>query len=182
MARRVNLDGSGLTKLPIPETDEINDWSSDGKWFVTVTFREVPFGRRGCQLYRMHPDGTEELRLTQDGHNCYPRFSPDSRQIVYFHGTRATPSSLHVMDVDGTNDHEILREEGLTGVEGACFSPDGRRVAVVRCNQQIKDGRKVYREGEGSFHLEIMRADGKNRRKLPLAEAKVFWLGLPDWR
>jgi Tol biopolymer transport system component len=177
---QVNRDGSGRTKLPVPETDIVGDWSGDGKWFVTVANRS-PSGR-GLQLYRMHPDGSEESRLTPDGHNCYPRFSPDSRQIVYFHRGRETGNSLHVMDADGTNDHEVLREEGLTGVEGSCFSPDGRRLAVVRSNQQLANGKKVYRETEGSFHLEVVNADGKNRRELRLDRAKVLWLGHPDWR
>ena len=28
---RFNADGSGATKLPIPETDEVDDWSPDGQ-------------------------------------------------------------------------------------------------------------------------------------------------------
>jgi Tol biopolymer transport system component len=175
---RINRDGTGRTKLPVPDTDTVADWSGDGKWFVTV---RRPATGRGLRLYRMHPDGTQESCLTKDGHNCYPRFSPDSRQIVY-HRIQEGVESLHTMNVDGTNDHEILREEGLTGVEGSCFSPDGRHLAVVRSNQQIKEGRKVYRTGEGSFHLEVMDADGKRRRKLSLHEAGILWLGHPDWR
>lgn len=177
---RVNRNGTGRTKLHVPETDSVGDWSSDGKWFVTVANRN-PFGR-GLQLYRMQPDATNECRLTEDGHNCYPRFSPDSRQIVYYHRPRGGAGSLHVMDVDGTNDREVVRDEGLTGVEGSCFSPDGRRLLVVRSNQQVRDGNVVYGEGEGSFHLEIMGADGGNRRRLPLRRAEILWLGHPDWR
>lgn len=33
----INVDGSGEKKLSVPETDEVEDWSSDGKWFVAMT-------------------------------------------------------------------------------------------------------------------------------------------------
>ena len=107
MARRINRDGSGLTKLPIPETDEIDDWSPDGKWFVTVSNRDATHGVSGIgyQLYRMRPDGTEQLRLTKEGRNCFPRFSPDGQRIVYHRDymvSKRDADELHVMDVDGT--------------------------------------------------------------------------------
>ncbi len=81
-ARLVNRDGSGAKRMPIPETDQVADWSADGKWLVTVSDRDDAPGL-GYQLYRMHPDGTKQLRLTKEGRNCFPRFSPDGRRIVY---------------------------------------------------------------------------------------------------
>ena len=178
---QINLDGSGLTKLPIPETDGVVDWSGDGNWLVAVTNREPPFGR--CyQLYRMRPDGTEQLRLTKDGLNCYPRFSPDSKQIVYLRQTGKDGNSLHVMDIDGKGDREVLREEGLKSVEAGCFSPDGRRLAILRFDWRLNDeGRKVGGPNENR-RLEIMDSDGTHRRELPLVGAKILWLSSPDWR
>ena len=61
---RFNADGSGATKLPIPDTDEVDDWSPDGRWLVTVSDRHPPHGS-GYQLYVMRPDGTEQRRLTE---------------------------------------------------------------------------------------------------------------------
>ena len=61
---RFNVDGSGAVKLPIPETDEVDDWSPDGRWLVTVSDRHPPHGS-GYQLYLMHPDGTDQRRLTE---------------------------------------------------------------------------------------------------------------------
>jgi Tol biopolymer transport system component len=174
----MNVDGSGQKDLPIPETDYVADWSDDGKWFVAVTNREPPFGC-GYQLYRMHPDGSEELRLTKDGLNCYPRFSPDSRQIVYLH--QGKQGSLHVIDVDGTNDHEVLRDDNTATVEAACFSPDGRRLAVLRYNGQVNEKGELTLDAL-ACRLEIMDVDGKNRRELPLVGASITWLGHPDWR
>ncbi|MEN6406592.1 MAG: hypothetical protein ABFC77_08985 [Thermoguttaceae bacterium] len=176
----VQADGSARKKLPVPETDLVWDWSADGKWFVAVTNRKPPFGR-GYQLYRMRPDGSEELLLTKDGLNCYPRFSPDSQKIVYLHQTAKDGNSLHVMDVDGSNDREILREEGLESVEAGCFSPDGRHLVVLLFDWHLNEkGKKVGGSNENR-RLAIMDADGTNRRPLPLKDAKILWLGHPDW-
>jgi Tol biopolymer transport system component len=179
----VNLDGSEQKVLPIAETDEIDDWSPDGKWLVAVTNREAPFGR-GYQLYRMRPDGTEELRLTKNGLNCYPRFSPDSSQILYLHDTAAAGGSLHIINVDGTNDREVIREENLQAIDGGCWSPDGRRLAIVRHNWKLENGKRTMPDRKDmKWYIEIMDTDGKNRRELPLVDAgEIFMLTLPSWR
>jgi hypothetical protein len=183
VASLINLDGSGIKKLPIPETDEVDDWSSDGRWLVTVANREPPFGR-GYQLYRMHLDGSSELRLTKNGLNCYPRFSPDSKRIVYLHQTGKEGNSLHTVDVDGNNDRTILREEALKSVEAGCFSPDGRRLAILRFDWKLDKKGAKYEEDPRDAHwrLEIADVDGGNRRELPLVGATAIWLGKPDWR
>src|SRR5262249_56273924 len=91
----MGADGSGAKKLPIPETDEVDDWSLDGQWFVTVSDRHPPHGS-GYQLYVMRPDGTGQRRLTEGGLNCYPRFAPDGRRIVYIRQTAKEGNSLWV--------------------------------------------------------------------------------------
>ena len=164
---RVPVDGSKPTKLPIPATDQVADWSADGKWLVAVTNRKPPFGH-GYQLYRMRPDGSEQLRLTKDGLNYYPCFSPDSRRIVYLHQTAKDGNSLHMMDADGKNDREILREEGLVSVEGGCFSPDGRRLAVLRFNwhRNAKGEKVLEKPSEANWRS---RNHGRRWRQPPRA-------------
>jgi Tol biopolymer transport system component len=172
---RMAADGSDAKKLPIPETDEVDDWSPDGKWFVAVSDRHPPHGR-GYQLYVMRPDGTEQRRLTKGGGlNVYPRFSPDSRRLVYLRQTAKEGNSIWVVDVDGTNARQIMKEEGQVTPDFACWSPDGKRLAVVRFTTE-RD-----RE-DADTHIEIMDADGQNRRRLNIANAKVIWLGHADWR
>lgn len=182
---RVARDGSKRTRMPIPETDEVDDWSRDGAWLVTVSDRHET-SSVGYQLYRMRPDGSRALRLTQEGRNVHPRFSPDSRRIVYsrdYWMSKSDAHELHVMDVGGGNDHVVLRSEGLEDFEEACWSPDGRRLAVIWTTWQMKDGQKVRRVGEPSrFRIEIMDADGTNRRELKLPNATMLQLFDPDWR
>ena len=78
----LDLETMQAKQLPVPETDEVDDWSRDGNWLVTVSDRHAPYGS-GYQLYVMHPDGTGERRLTEGALNCYPKFSPDGKRIVY---------------------------------------------------------------------------------------------------
>jgi RNA polymerase sigma factor (sigma-70 family) len=177
---RVTADGKEEVKLPVPNTDFIEDWSPDGKWFLTCSDRHEPRGR-GYQLYLISPDGKKEQRLTKDGLNCYGRFSPDGRRIVYLHSERGV-SELRVMTVDGKEDKTVLQQQGQTQPDGACWSPDGNRLAVVLIERK-KDAR-ISPENE-SHRLEIMDADGKNRRELKLTDGnnrKVWRLGPPDWR
>jgi RNA polymerase sigma factor (sigma-70 family) len=179
----MDADGSNAKELPIPKTDEVDDWSRDGKWLVTVSDRHPPHGH-GYQLYVMRPDGTDQRRLTKDGLNCYPRFSPDGRKLVYCHQTAKEGNSIWVVDIDGKNARAIIKEEELVSPNCACWSPDGKRLAVVRFTWQLDEkGRRVGREpADADYHIEIMDAKGQHRHRLELADAKAMWLGHADWR
>jgi RNA polymerase sigma factor (sigma-70 family) len=185
---RVNADGSGATRLPVPDTDFVNDWSPDGRWFVTSSDRHPPLGR-GYQLYLMHPDGTGQHRLTQDGGlNCSARFAPDGRHLVYVHQQRGV-NSLHVMDIDGGNDRAVVTEKDRVCPEGACWSPDGKRLVVVILKRPTPGATDWLGSPIPEVrHLEVMDTDGGNRHELKLRGAKDVllvprWMGDdPDWR
>jgi Tol biopolymer transport system component len=180
---RLDADGSNPTKLPIPDTDFVEDWSPDGKWVVTCSDRHPPRGH-GYQLYLMKADGTEQRRLTKDGLNCYARFSPDGRKILYTHQTFKEGNSIWVIDADGKNAKEIVKEVDLSAPDGAYWSPDGTQVAVVMSNREIDaKGNRIGPKENENYHIQIMDPDGKNRRELKLVGTKVAWIGsLGDWR
>jgi RNA polymerase sigma factor (sigma-70 family) len=184
---RLEADGSGRTRLPIPDTDAVEDWSPDGQWFVTLSDRHAPRGR-GYQLYVMRPDGTSERRLTKDGLNCYARFSPDGQRLVYLHQIKGL-NSLHVIDTDGTNDREIVTEKKGVAPEAACWSSDGKRLAVLIIDRPQPPGVTDWlgNAKPTTFHLELMDADGGNRQLLNLVgpndvPSVPLWFGRPDWR
>ena len=187
----MNADGSKPTRLPIPDEDHVHDWSPDGKWLVTVSDRDhirinrTTYINYGYQIYLMQPDGQKQRRLTKDGVNLQPRFSPDGKKILYSY---LRPDKVEggwwIMDVDGQNPREVYRHEGLPSSDSACWSPDGKRLAVVLFDWSLDEkGRPTRRADESAnFRIEIMDADGKNRRPLPLDNLKPVFLNDPDWR
>jgi hypothetical protein len=168
----VSHDGTQGSRLPFADTDYVEDWSSDGKWFLLSA----------DGLYRVRPDGTGRVRLCDGGFDA--RFSPDGRRIVYTASSRGK-SSIGVVNADCTGDHVILRGEGLESLDAACWSPDGRWLAVLWFKWQVKDGKKSRGGGnpaDQDFRLELMDPEGNNRRPLDLTDAKPHFLGGPDWR
>jgi beta-lactamase regulating signal transducer with metallopeptidase domain len=164
-------------RLPIPETDQVEDWTPHGDWLVTVSGRHTA-EKNGYQLYLMHPDGTGERRLTQDrSANLYPRFSPDGKQIAYHHFTLAEKGSLWIVDVEGSNPRQILSEQelGANIIDGLCWSPDGRSLAL-KVVENINDSpnRKA--------RLVIIAAAGGPPRTLQLKDVTVIhFMQNPEW-
>jgi Tol biopolymer transport system component len=185
--RRLDADGTGATKLPVPDTDFVEDWSADGKWFVTCSDRHPPRGH-GYQLYVMHPDGSGERRLTKGrGLNCYARFSPDGKRIAYLHQERGV-NSVHVMDADGTKDREILVEKDRVTPEYVCWSPDGKRLALTLITRPRPGATDLLGNPlHETVRIETLDADGGNRKELKLLDAEgtamqIQNVGHPDWR
>jgi beta-lactamase regulating signal transducer with metallopeptidase domain len=180
---KVALDGSGKTWLPVPSTDFIEDWSPDGNWFVASSDRHAPFGR-GYQLYLLSPDATTQMRLTEGrGLNVYVRFSPDGKRIVFLH-QEAGGNSVRLIEIESGEETEILADEGIKRVEMACWSPDGKYLAIQRHDWQIgPDGRMTLSGGtESKPRIEILDLATKERRPLVLQNAEVRWLGHPHWK
>src|SRR5262249_53260922 len=155
------------------------------KWSVTVSDRHPPHGS-GYQLYVMKTDGTQQRRLTEGGLNCYARFSPDGRKISYTRQTVKEGNSIWVVDVDGKNAREIVKEVDLVLPHGALWSPDGKQIAVTFSKWELDENGRKGQGGDPdrtNYRIEIMDADGKNRRALKLADAKFVSIGvLGDWR
>jgi Tol biopolymer transport system component len=177
---RFNADGSGASKLPIPETDDVEDWSRDGHWVVTVTDRHPPHGR-GYQIYVMHPDGSDQRRLTEDkGLNVHPRFSPDGRRVAYLHHDRSA-SGLWVVNIDGSDRRRVLQFDDDAASQNFCWSPDGKSMAYETFYEKSigKDEKEVDLKIDRP-RLWIIDALGANRR--PLKLPRVEWISGLDWR
>lgn len=181
-----DLETMQAKQLPVPETDEVDDWSREGNWLVTVSDRHAPHGS-GYQLYVMHPDGTGERRLTEGALNCYPKFSPDGKRIVYKRS--ADLGSLWVVDIDGSNRKQVMIEnaDGSETPDHASWSPDGKWLVVKVFNWETRttdDGKKerFVSAGEGNHRIAILAPDGTNRRLLQLKGVlKTSWIGDPEW-
>jgi dipeptidyl aminopeptidase/acylaminoacyl peptidase len=106
--RRKNIDddGSHPVRLPIPETDQISDWSSDGRWLVGVSPIPGKEHEHGFENAIMHPDATVRRRLPGPGVGWQARFSPDGKRIAYITRSKDAWSmkgkSIWVVDRDGS--------------------------------------------------------------------------------
>jgi beta-lactamase regulating signal transducer with metallopeptidase domain len=181
---QISVDGFIRKSLPIPATDGVDDVSPDGQWLVTVSDRHRPHGS-GYQLYRMRLDGSEQERLTKDGLNVYARFSPDGRKIAYVHQKRGEGNSLHIYDFTDKSDVRITEEQDArNSVVGACWSPDGQRLLVVRFDWEVGEGggRVLSDPENANYRLELMQPDGSEVQRLSLQSGKLIWASLPDWR
>jgi dipeptidyl aminopeptidase/acylaminoacyl peptidase len=179
----VNADGSGLRMLTIPATDEVDDWSPDGDWLLTVSSRQAP-GDPGYQLYVMRLDGSGERRISDgQGTNVYARFSPDGKHIAYFHRVGNNGASrILLVDLDGNNRRTLFEERNLEAPDHVAWSPDGARLVVNTMTWKMgDDGNKYISDPyEAKMRLIVLDADGKGLREIPLP--RIGWLGQPQWR
>jgi Tol biopolymer transport system component len=77
---------------------------------------------------------------------------------------------LWVVGLDGKEPKRILQEAGVNYLS-ACWSPDGKRLAVV-----------LGKSGQLGGRLEVMDPDGQNRREIKLGLDKLRGIDHPDWR
>ena len=162
--------------------------SRHGRSGRLVARRQVVCGSPGFAGPRLAalchaPDGKDQRQLTKDGANYFPRFSPDSRKIAYVHQDKKGSSSIWIMDADGQNNHKIMAEEDLVSPNLVCWSPDGKRLAVglFKYHRNEKGTPILSDPGIADFHIELLDADGQNRRRLDIAGPKVVWIGDVDW-
>src|SRR5262249_23061427 len=132
---RVNVDGSGRTRLPIPEGDLVLDASHDGNWLATRTLAGDP--RHRGRLTLVHPDGTGARYLTE-GSAKGDRFSifkiaPDSRRVAYAEMTtveKVQHAELFIVDIDGQHRRRIPTDFEPGTTVTICWSPEGSRLAL----------------------------------------------------
>jgi serine/threonine-protein kinase len=118
----------------------------------------VPLSTRGFFQPRFSPDGsrlaftvgegysgvagdvwvytlaTQALsRLTFNGNELYPLWSPDSRRIAYL--SYGSEASIMAKPADGSGAEEQLTPEDTTAIFPESFTPDGRTLAFTRVGQ-----------------------------------------------
>jgi TolB protein len=87
-------------------------WSTDGK---QVTWAE-PVGN-AREIFIADADGKNARQLTKlGGFNHYPAWSPDGKKIAFHHYENAQTGTYYVMDPEGSNIKELLKNE--TPIEG----------------------------------------------------------------
>jgi RNA polymerase sigma factor (sigma-70 family) len=173
---RVNFDGTGAVKLPIPDTKHVLDCSADGTWLVTRTMTGRGEAALPERLNLIHPDGTGVRTLTQgsakDALISAPRISPDGLSIAYveMQGENGVQQSrLFVADIEGKRRREVPIPLDPGTIRAICWSPDGSRLALNPIDIRQKTG-----------SIAVVDLDGSNFRTLPLPPGR--WnIQVCDW-
>ncbi len=120
-------------------------------WQNTAQGEQIVFGMHGDkpEMACIKPDGTE-LKILGDGHD--PTLSPDGKRICYT-GHAAGGVTVFVMDADGGNKRQVVKEISKVGATFPNWSPDGREI--------------VYSFPVGAaLELFVISADGTMNRQL----------------
>jgi Tol biopolymer transport system component len=84
---------------------------------------------RGQQIFTVAPSGGPATKLTRDGKNFRPKWSPDGKRIAFIHQTAAGARDIWVMSATGGSKTRVTRLANVTAE--ATWSPDGKTLAFA---------------------------------------------------
>ena len=138
----LSLDGSEFELLPRPDKTlnlVPSAWSPDGTRIAFEGWDDSDPSRNGIYS-ALASDLSDLVRITNRPglpHDSPLDYSPDGTQLVFFRAVRAEPDfpidlggSLWVVDVDGTDAHE-LQTGDVRPSWNARWAPDGSRIVFV---------------------------------------------------
>ena len=153
----LGLDGRKLREVPVPPLYDVYDVSPDGRWLAMHWDTHATL--TGAQLYVSKADGSglRPVARKRSQYYWYPRFSPDGQTLLAKHLDPGSGEiTVRLLAVDGSRERAFHVGDGLMA-EAACWSPDGRAVAVVA----LSEDRRVCR-------LRVISVDGTRGRDVEL--------------
>jgi tol-pal system beta propeller repeat protein TolB len=166
------IGADGTRPVRLAEDSGGAQWSPDGKAIVFFSWRDFPGQDQRNELYSMHPDGSEQVRLTtNEAEDVEPRWSPDGRRIIFV-STRDGNEEIYVVAADGSRPRRLT--DDASADESPAWSPDGSRILFT----SYRDGADPHMLGEGDAEIFTVRPDGSGLTNLTNA---VEWDGYPAW-
>jgi Tol biopolymer transport system component len=154
----IKPDGSERAGISQMNTcSEPVDWSPDGESLVLCQCTATPEGKLPCTLSIIDQQGNSIGTLPEDEGTVFhsPRWSPGGSQILFIRQTPSgEPSTLVVIDADGSNVRSLYQAPADAPWVDARWSPDSSRIAVMTPSQIA-----VVSPVDGSSHAV---ASGKN--------------------
>jgi len=172
---RFNTQGGKLGTVAIPSLYGVYDISPDGR-SVALDW-DTHASLTGSQLFIARLDGSDlkPIARKRRQYYWYPRFSPDGKTVLAKHlnATNEGPwISARIIALDGSHERSITVHEGFDP-EYACWSPDGRHIAIAACDD-APSGRRTSK-------LFIVDSQGAQIREVALASIDGLHLGTIDW-
>ena len=145
----MDADGKNPTRLTDGPWETAPDWSLDGQK-IAFTSRDA---RGTPHIAVMDSDGQHVFKLTVGDE---PSWSPDGKRVAFESLDEEGHRQIYTINVNGqeiermTHDLQIKKEPA--------WSPNGRKIAYAS-------------QEEGYFKINVMDADGKNRKRLTRKQA-----------
>lgn len=133
---------------------------NDGKELAYCAFRQVD-GKQTVDIYTIPASGGQEKRLTTEGFNDGPEYSPDGKHI-WFISTRSGLMQLYRMNTDGSEIKQMTFEDYNNWF--GHVSPDCKK--VVNLSYRKGDLQPNEHLPNMQVQLWLMNYDGSNRRKI----------------
>jgi RNA polymerase sigma factor (sigma-70 family) len=176
------------TPLKLPNNHIIVDWSRDGTYFLTCSFKPNFLGVM-TRLHLMNLDGTEHKALSVEKQiGGIAKFSPDGKRVLYDTSSvlkESDPAKFAILDL-ATGKSTMVEGHPTKGpCLSVCWSPNGKQFAYL-CYERDEGKRKLEEKDtkEYSLFVVVYDADGKNPKTV--ANAKAMGALLPisglDWR
>lgn len=166
------MSGEKLSTIPLPPLYDVYDVSKDAKWIAMQW--DTHSHMNGARIFLSKIDGSELKPIAQKREEYYwhPRFSPDGKSVLAKHlnAHDGGTLSLRILALDGSREVAISLKN-LGEVESACWSPDGKHIAI-KAYLEISDDSGPAR----LRHLVITNADATEVKKIELKNTADYSL------
>jgi Tol biopolymer transport system component len=174
LGRRSTFASGPLKITRLTSTGQVNHAaiSPDGKY---VVYAQDEGKQESLWMTQVAASSNVQIAPPSEAHYQGITFSRDGNFIYYVRIDKDNPAgALYQMPALGSNAHKLL-----VNVFGPItLSPDGKRIAFVRCEGCIT----TLSEGQGESALIVANSDGSDEKKLAVHQVPdVFSPGGPAW-